>query len=113
MLMGLLSPAPPPTDRAGCGHGSGRPGGSRRVRSRPGDAVAAVAQVEPAVVRIDTAVEYQGPIGTGTGIVLDPGGQVLTNFHVIQGADRVTAMRREAAPTRPIWSVTTVNATSR
>ncbi len=56
----------------------------------PGDAVAASAQVEPAVVRIDTAVDYQGLIGTGTGIVLDPGGQVLTNFHVIQGADRIT-----------------------
>lgn len=60
------------------------------VAAAPGDAVAASAQVEPAVVRIDTAVDYQGLIGTGTGIVLDPGGQVLTNFHVIQGADRIT-----------------------
>jgi len=60
------------------------------VAAAPGDAVAASAQVEPAVVRIDTAVDYQGLIGTGTGVVLDPGGQVLTNFHVIQGADRIT-----------------------
>ncbi|KWX67270.1 S1C family serine protease [Mycobacterium sp. NAZ190054] len=57
----------------------------------PGDPVAAAAQVEPAVVRIDTEVDYQGVIGLGTGIVLDPGGQVLTNFHVVQGADRITA----------------------
>jgi len=42
------------------------------------------------VVRIDTAVDYQGVIGVGTGIVLEPGGQVLTNFHVVQGADRIT-----------------------
>lgn len=56
----------------------------------PGDPVAAAAQVEPAVVRIDTAVDYQGVVGVGTGIVLDPGGQILTNFHVVQGADRIT-----------------------
>ncbi|HEY9265567.1 MAG TPA: trypsin-like peptidase domain-containing protein [Mycobacterium sp.] len=56
----------------------------------PGDPIAAAAQVEPAVVRIDTAVEYQGVIGLGTGVVLDPGGQVLTNFHVVQGADQIT-----------------------
>jgi len=62
------------------------------VAAAPGDAIAASAQVEPAVVRVDTAVDYQGVIGTGTGIVLDPGGQVLTNFHVIQGADRITGM---------------------
>ncbi|CAN3131324.1 S1C family serine protease [Mycobacterium sp. smrl_JER01] len=56
----------------------------------PGDPVAASAQVEPAVVRIDTEVDYQGVYGLGTGFVLDPGGQVLTNFHVVQGADRIT-----------------------
>lgn len=50
----------------------------------------AAAQAEPTVVRIDTAVEYQGVIGLGTGFVLDPGGQVLTNFHVVQGADQIT-----------------------
>jgi serine protease Do len=50
----------------------------------------AQAQAEASVVRIDTTVEYQGLIGAGTGIVLDPGGQVLTNFHVVQGADQIT-----------------------
>ena len=56
----------------------------------PADPVASAAAVEPAVVRIDTAVDYQGVVGTGTGIVLDPNGQVMTNFHVVQGADRIT-----------------------
>ena len=56
----------------------------------PGDPIAAAAAAEPSVVRLDTAVEYQGVIGAGTGIVLEPNGQVLTNFHVVQGADRVT-----------------------
>jgi serine protease Do len=58
--------------------------------AEPGDVLAAATQAEAAVVRIDTAVDYQGVIGLGTGIVLDPGGQVLTNFHVVQGADRIT-----------------------
>ncbi|KUI05649.1 S1C family serine protease [Mycobacterium sp. IS-3022] len=57
----------------------------------PADPIAAAAQVEPAVVRIDTEIDYQGAIGNGAGFVLDPGGQVLTNFHVVSGADRITA----------------------
>jgi serine protease Do len=57
----------------------------------PGDPTTAAAAVEPAVARIDTEVHYQGVLGTGTGIVLDPGGHVLTNFHVVSGADRITA----------------------
>lgn len=57
----------------------------------PVDPIAAAAQVEPAVVRLDTEIDYQNAIGVGTGIVIDPGGQVLTNFHVVQGADRIHA----------------------
>ncbi|WP_193046766.1 S1C family serine protease [Mycolicibacterium baixiangningiae] len=57
----------------------------------PGDPVAAAAAVEPAVARIDTEIDYQNAFGTGTGIVLDGGGQVLTNYHVVQGADRLSA----------------------
>lgn len=57
----------------------------------PADLSAVAAQVEPAVVRIDTRIDYQGAIGAGTGFVLDPGGAVLTNFHVVQGADVINA----------------------
>lgn len=63
---------------------------SAPASAAPGDPVAASALVEPAVVRIDTAVDYQGVVGLGTGFVIDPGGQILTNFHVVQGADRIT-----------------------
>lgn len=49
----------------------------------------AVAAVEPATARIDTAIHYQHAIGAGTGIVLDPAGVVLTNFHVVQSADNI------------------------
>jgi len=53
----------------------------------PGDPMAAAGQVEPGVARIDTEIHYQSAIGNGAGIVLDPGGQVMTNFHVVAGAD--------------------------
>ena len=67
------------------------PVSSGTATAAPVDPIAAAASVEPAVVRIDTEIHYQHAIGTGTGIVLDPSGQVLTNFHVVSGADRVTA----------------------
>ena len=57
----------------------------------PADLSNVASQTEPTVARIDTTINYQHAIGAGTGIVLDPGGAVLTNFHVVQGADRITA----------------------
>jgi S1-C subfamily serine protease len=59
--------------------------------AQPVDPVAAATQVEPSVARIDTEIHYQNAIGNGAGIVLDPAGHVLTNFHVVAGADRITA----------------------
>lgn len=50
----------------------------------------AIAAVEPAVVQIDTTIDYQHAIGAGTGFVLNPNGEILTNFHVVQGADVIT-----------------------
>lgn len=52
----------------------------------PLDPSAMIAQVGPAVVNIDTQMGYQGAVGAGTGIVLEPNGVVLTNNHVIAGA---------------------------
>lgn len=57
--------------------------------AQPADPMVAAAAVEPAVARIDTQIDYQAAIGAGTGIVVDPGGQVLTNYHVVQSADRI------------------------
>ncbi|OBK80141.1 S1C family serine protease [Mycobacterium sp. 1274761.0] len=51
---------------------------------------AAISAVEPAVVQIDTTIDYQHAIGAGTGFLLNPNGEVLTNFHVVQGADVIT-----------------------
>ena len=55
------------------------------------DPASMVAQVGPAVVNIDTHMGYQGAVGAGTGIVLEPNGLVLTNNHVISGATEIRA----------------------
>lgn len=66
--------------------------GFRLVPAAPQDPSAMVATVGPAVVDIDTQLGYQNAVGAGTGIVLTPGGQVLTNNHVIEGATSITAV---------------------
>jgi serine protease Do len=56
----------------------------------PADTEAAAAAVGPAVVQVTTRIDYQHAIGTGTGIIIDPGGVMLTNYHVVAGANTVT-----------------------
>jgi S1-C subfamily serine protease len=51
----------------------------------PQDALAAVGQVGPTIVDIDTQMGYQSAVGAGTGIVIGPS-TILTNNHVIAGA---------------------------
>ncbi len=58
----------------------------------PLDQSALLSQVVPGLVDINTTLSYQGAIGAGTGIVLDPSGEVLTNNHVIEGATEITAL---------------------
>jgi S1-C subfamily serine protease len=67
-------------------------GGFRDAPAPPADPSAMVAKVGPAVVDIDTQMSYQSAVGAGTGIVLTPNGQVLTNNHVIEGATSITAV---------------------
>ncbi len=49
------------------------------------------AAAEQGMVQINTIVQYQGVLGFGAGIVLSPDGIVLTNNHVIAGADTINA----------------------
>lgn len=55
------------------------------------DQSAVLGQVVPGLVDINTNLSYQGALGSGTGIVIDPNGDVLTNNHVIEGATEITA----------------------
>jgi S1-C subfamily serine protease len=55
----------------------------------PQDALAAVGQVGPTIVDIDTKMGYQSAVGAGTGIVIGPS-TVLTNNHVVAGATDLT-----------------------
>lgn len=49
------------------------------------------ATVTPQIVNINTKFGYNAAIGAGTGIVIDPGGVVLTNNHVISAATDISA----------------------
>jgi S1-C subfamily serine protease len=57
----------------------------------PLDPAGMVGQVGPQVVNISTKFGYNNAVGAGTGIVIDPGGVVLTNNHVISGATDISA----------------------
>ena len=63
--------------------------------TRPGDIRSILDTVEPAVVSISTRGFRQGffevvpSSGAGTGMILTPDGDVLTNAHVVAGASRI------------------------
>jgi S1-C subfamily serine protease len=53
--------------------------------SGPADAGTIASKVDPSLVDINTTLSYQQAAGAGTGMVLTPNGEVLTNNHVIEG----------------------------
>jgi putative serine protease PepD len=63
------------------------------VIAKPEDVQGILAKVEPGVVSIRTQAARQGRFfpasGAGTGMVLTPDGEVLTNAHVIAGATSI------------------------
>jgi S1-C subfamily serine protease len=63
---------------AGAGHGS-----------RPLTTPQIAAQVDPGLVDVVTTLGYQHGQAAGTGLVLTPSGEVLTNNHVIKGATSI------------------------
>ncbi|MGD0198390.1 MAG: trypsin-like peptidase domain-containing protein [Solirubrobacteraceae bacterium] len=52
---------------------------------------ALVARVDPEIVDIDTVLAGGSGLAAGTGMVLTPGGEILTNNHVIQEASSIRA----------------------
>jgi S1-C subfamily serine protease len=57
----------------------------------PLDPSGIVGTVGPQVVDISTRFGYNNAVGAGTGMIIDPGGVVLTNNHVISGATDISA----------------------
>ena len=79
------------------GSGSGAPFGSGSSGSgtstgagAPSDISAIAAKVDPGLVDINTNLSYQDEQAAGTGIVLTPSGEILTNNHVIDGATSIS-----------------------
>lgn len=56
------------------------------------DVPALLARVLPGVVSIQTA-NAAGGQGAGTGMVISPAGEVLTNWHVVEGSTSITVTR--------------------
>lgn len=65
-------------------------GGSGQSEQLSQAADAAADKVTPAVVNLDVEVGYGAGAGAGTGIVLTADGKVLTNAHVISGANEIS-----------------------
>jgi serine protease Do len=71
---------------------------------RPTDVQGVLAKVEPGVVSIHTEEDRAGTggqgSGAGTGMVLTSDGQILTNAHVVIGADHITVTLATGGPAR-------------
>jgi S1-C subfamily serine protease len=52
---------------------------------------AIVTKVRPGLVIINTTLQYNSEVAAGTGMVINVGGLVLTNNHVIDGSTKITA----------------------
>jgi len=72
------------------GSGSGTSGGSTTGAGAPSNISGVAARISPALVDINTNLSYQNEQAAGTGIVLTPNGEVLTNNHVIDGATSIS-----------------------
>jgi S1-C subfamily serine protease len=69
------------------------PGGSSETSATVGEGGLSVREVyredAPGVVSVDVASEEMGP-GGGSGFVLDEGGHIVTNQHVVDGAEEIS-----------------------
>ena len=60
-----------------------------------------VSKVQPGLVIINTTLQYSNETAAGTGMVINPGGLVLTNNHVIEGSTKITATVAATGRTYP------------
>ncbi|HEX2043826.1 MAG TPA: trypsin-like peptidase domain-containing protein, partial [Acidimicrobiales bacterium] len=91
-------------DRDPSGTSATASSGNTSVITRTGDVQAILAKVEPGVVLVRTQASRAGrffPEGAGTGVVLTPDGEVLTNAHVVDGATSITVTLNGESRARP------------
>ena len=69
---------------------SGTSSGNTAAAGSPSDASTIAAKVAPALVDVNTTLNYQDAEGAGTGIVLTSSGEILTNNHVVDGATKIS-----------------------
>lgn len=91
VIVGGALAAPSPADPA-----------SPSAPTVPLDQSAVLGRVIPGLVDISTVLGYQGAVGAGAGIVIDPSGEVLTNNHVIEGATEISAVSLATSQSYPI-----------
>jgi putative serine protease PepD len=82
------SQAPSPVTASQDTTGAGGNSSTGGLESSASDAQAVARAVLPAVVEL--GVTAAGRQGTGSGVVLDAAGHILTNAHVVEGAARIT-----------------------
>jgi S1-C subfamily serine protease len=76
---------------AAAGGSSGSAGGSASSGNTPTTSTESIAaKVDPALVDINSTFGYEDAKGAGTGIVLTPDGEILTNNHVIDLASAIS-----------------------
>jgi len=69
--------------------------------------IAATAAQQTGIVEINTVLGYQGAQAAGTGMVLTPKGEILTNNHVVDGATRISVTIASTGATYPATVVGT------
>jgi S1-C subfamily serine protease len=85
-------PFGPGSSGSGSGGSSSSDSGSGNTSAAgaPADISGIAAKISPALVDINTNLSYQNEAAAGTGMVLTPNGEVLTNNHVIDGATSIS-----------------------
>jgi S1-C subfamily serine protease len=83
------------------GSGTGTGSGGTNTGSGPLNATALAAKVDPAVVDVNSTLEYSNESAEGTGMVISSDGLILTNNHVIDQATNITVTEVTTGRTYP------------